>query len=261
LLEIVVAESRAARFEMKASRKGAQRDALPGPVSSKAIISSAGGPNPVRILVVDDHPIVRRGLCSCLANYKHLLVVGEAGNGKEAITKAHDSRPDVVLMDIDMPKLDGLAATEVLARENPTSKVLMLCMHKDTPYALPIVRAGALGYISKEASPTELVEAIETVAAGNKFLGSTNALDASQRPKDKPPARGLSRREREVLTAVAEGFSNKEIASRLGVGVRTIETHRERIISKLKIHSTAGLTRFAISQGLISLSRDSGEEK
>jgi two-component system, NarL family, nitrate/nitrite response regulator NarL len=213
-------------------------------------------PNPIRVLLVDDHPIVRRGLSGCLAGYKHLLIVGEAGDGQEAIAKTKALSPDVVLMDIEMPKLDGLAATTVLRKENPKSKVLILSMHKDSQYVLRIIRAGAHGYVSKEASPAELVQALETVGAGMSFFGSevaSLALNQMLKSKEDIPAKQLSPREHEVLVAIAEGSSNKEIASRLGLGVRTVETHRERIMRKLNIHSIAGLTRFAITAGLISL--------
>jgi DNA-binding NarL/FixJ family response regulator len=181
-----------------------------------------------------------------LDGYEHLVVVGEAANGKEAISQTNALSPDVVLMDIEMPKLDGLAATQVLAREEPKSKVLILSVHKDAQYLVQIMQAGALGFISKEATPTELVRAIETVAAGNKFFGSNTAATL----KESTARKRLSPREQKVLAGIAEGLSNKEIASRLGLGVRTVETHRERLMRKLNIHSTAGLTRFAISQGL-----------
>lgn len=244
---------------MKRPAKGAAGDGFHGvtPITTgqpaaqtvlnvKAGVVAPDGASPIRILVVDDHPIVRRGLSSCLAGYPHLRIVGEAANGKEAILKANALLPDVVLMDIEMPKLDGLASTQVLAREQPKSKVLILSVHKDEQCLRQIMQAGALGYVSKEATPAELVQAIETVAGGNKFFGSNTAAML----KDSPPRKQLSPREQTVLAGIAEGLSNKEIASRLGLGVRTVETHRERLMRKLKIHHTAGLTRLAISLGL-----------
>src|SRR5207247_202871 len=165
--------------------------------------------------------------------------------------------PDIVVMDIDMPQMNGLAATEAMRKEMPQIKVLILSMHEHTEYVLRILRSGASGYVSKEASAEELVKAIETVNAGEAFFSPKVARVALNQfvrgPAGGPTAADLSNREREVLTLIAEGFSNKEIATRLGVGVRTVETHRERIMRKLNIHSVAGLTRFAISKGLITL--------
>lgn len=226
----------------------------------KSTPAGAANPNTIRILIVDDHPVVRQGLISCLADYHHLVIVGEAGNGKEAILKANALQPDVVLMDIEMPKMDGLSATEVLTRENPGSRVLIVSVHKDSEYLLRMSRVGARGYVSKDASPSELVQAIETVAAGRSFYSSTVApMALRQLLKRNPGAPGpkqLSPRERQVLGAIAEGMSNKEIASRMNLSVRTIETHRERIMRKLDIHTVAGLTRSAIAMGLIPLPAD-----
>jgi two-component system nitrate/nitrite response regulator NarL len=249
LLRTVIAGHLWRLDSMTIPNKGAGRarsKQAPGQIGQQTQANLSGAPRakPIRILVVDDHPIVRQGLRSFLADYRTLLVVGDAGNGKDAVTKARALKPDVVLMDIDIPKLGGLAATEVLVRDNPNCKVLILSLHKDSPYASAIIRAGAQGYISKESSPGELVKAIETVAAGNKFLAWNTSMGVTKE---------LSPRERQVLAAIAEGFSNKQIASQMGVGVRTIETHRQRIMRKLKIRSIAGLTKFAVSKGLISL--------
>jgi two-component system nitrate/nitrite response regulator NarL len=211
----------------------------------------------IKVLLVDDHPVVRKGIRSCLAQDAHLEVVGEAGDGQEALRKARELAPDIVLMDIDMPQMNGLAATELIRKELPQIKVLILSMHQHTDYVLRILRSGASGYVLKEASPEELVKAIETVSAGEAFFSREVARVALNQfvrgPAGGPTAADLSNREREVLTHIAEGFSNKEIATRLGVGVRTVETHRERIMRKLNIHSVAGLTRFALAKGLISL--------
>jgi len=243
------------------SKPGIQPADEPG-FSVKPRVARSACPNPIRVLIVDDHPIVRQGLRSCLAGYNQLSVVGEAANGKEAIAKTNALLPDVVLMDIEMPGLDGLAATEALLRENPESKVLILSIHKHSQYVLRTIRAGARGYVSKEASPAQLVQAIETLAAGGSFFGSDIATVALNqmvnRTEDTPNRKQLSPREREVLVGIAEGLGNKEIASRLGVSVRTVETHRERIMRKLDIHCIAGLTRFAINEGLISVRNQSG---
>ncbi len=185
------------------------------------------------------------------------MIVGEAADGIEAVRKARELSPDIILMDIDMPHMDGLAVTEVLRKELPNVKVLILSMYSTTDYVLRIIQSGARGYILKEATPEELLKAIETVDAGESFFSPDIARVALNQfvrgPGEGPTPAQLTNREREVLVQIAEGLSNKEIASHLGVGVRTVETHRERIMRKLNIHSVAGLTKFAISKGLISL--------
>ncbi len=211
----------------------------------------------IKILLADDHPVVRKGLYSCLASRENLKIVGEAADGAEAMRKILELLPDIVLVDINMPQLDGLAVTERIQKECPQVKVIILSMHSNREYVLRIIKAGARGYVLKDAPPDELVRAIEAVNAGetffspavarialNQFVSETNRTDPFSR---------LSEREREVLARIAEGRSNKEIASDLGIGVRTIETHRERIMHKLDIHSVAGLTKFAITNGLAAL--------
>jgi two-component system, NarL family, nitrate/nitrite response regulator NarL len=211
----------------------------------------------IRVLVADDHPVVRKGLHSCLARQEGLKIVGEAADGQEAVRKALELAPDVVLMDISMPNLSGLAATEMLRKEAPPVKVLILSVHGNKEYLYRIIQAGAHGYVSKEASPEELLRAIESVHKGAPFFSPEAAQAALSQivnngGKAEPFAQ-LTDREREVLVLIAEGQSNKEIAGRLGIGVRTIETHRERIMRRLDIHSIAGLTKFAIANGLVPL--------
>ena len=214
----------------------------------------------IKVLLVDDHPVVRKGLWSCLANKGGLRIVGEAADGAEAIRQARELVPDVVLMDLSMPKMDGVAVTETLRREAPEVKVLVLSGHNNRESVLRILQAGARGYVLKDAPPEELVRAIETVHQGEAFLSpdvarfALNDYVSSSSPN--LPLTRLSSREREVLVHIAEGQSNKDIASRLGVSVRTVETHRERIMRKLSIHSVAGLTKFAITHGLVSLEED-----
>jgi two-component system nitrate/nitrite response regulator NarL len=234
----------------------------PKPADSRrgAPAGKPGAPKPIRLLVVDDHPVVRKGLHSCLAQYERVAIVGEAADGEDALRKARELVPDLVLMDIDMPRMNGLTAADLLHRENPNIKVLILSMHSDSDYVMRILHSGARGYILKQAPTDELFKAIETVTAGDTFFSSDVAriaLNQFVRGNGDGPYPGqVSNREREVLIAIAEGLSNKEIACRLGVGVRTIETHRERIMRKLNIHSVAGLTKFAISKGLLPLQRD-----
>jgi two-component system, NarL family, nitrate/nitrite response regulator NarL len=214
---------------------------------------------PIKILLADDHPVVRKGISSCLARHAHLQIVGEASDGVEALRKVKELSPDIVLMDIDMPRMSGLAVTEALHKELPQIKVLILSMFSNTDYVMRIIQSGARGYVLKEAETDELLKAIDTVNAGEVFFSSAVArlaLDQFVRcAGNEPNPTSLSNREREVLTLVAEGLSNKEIATRLGVGVRTVETHRERIMHKLDIHSVAGLTRFAIEKGLVAFPR------
>lgn len=217
----------------------------------------AAGRRPIRLLLVDDHPVVRKGLASCLGRHEHLIIAGEAGDGREGVRKAKELLPDLVLMDIDMPNMNGLAATEIIRKELPQVKVLILSMHSRPDYVLPILQSGARGYVLKEASPEEFLQAIEAVSAGGTFFSPEVARVALNQfvrgSSDDPDGAQITNREREVLVAIAEGFSNKEIAARLGVGIRTVETHRERIMRKLDIHSIAGLTKYALAKGLISL--------
>ncbi len=216
----------------------------------------------IRLLLADDHPVVRKGILSCLMRQPGLEVVGEAGDGDEALAKAKELTPDLVLMDVDMPGLNGLAVTEVLRKELPQIRVLILSMHSSPEYAMRTMEAGARGYVLKEASPEELVRAIQTVNAGDSYFSPDVAQAVLNRYVQETPdaAAGerISHREKEVLIQIAEGLSNKEIACRLGVGVRTVETHRERIMRKLNIHSVAGLTKYAISKGLVALREESG---
>lgn len=243
---------------------GTQPGGLAGHIQSSLATSQTSGVKAattakarIKIMLVDDHPVVRKGVSSCLARHEHLQIVAEAADGREAVTKARQLLPQVVLMDIDMPHMNGLAVTELLRKELPQIKVLILSMHSNTEYVLRIIQSGARGYILKEAPTDELVRAIEAVNSGEAFFSpevAHAALNQFVRGVANPSNdQTLTSREREVLVQIAEGLSNKEIATRLGVGVRTVETHRERIMRKLDIHSVAGLTKFAISHGLVSL--------
>lgn len=214
---------------------------------------------PIRLLIVDDHPIVRRGMRMCLSSHARILVIGEAGDGREALSKARELKPDMILMDIDMPQMNGLAVTDLLRREMPEIKVLILSMYSNTEYVMRIIQSGARGFVLKESPPEEVIHAIEVVQAGGSHFSpevarvALNQVVRGHSGDAATPVARLTNREREVLLYIADGFSNKEIASQLDIGVRTVETHRERIMRKLDIHSIAGLTRFAIAQGLVSL--------
>ncbi len=215
----------------------------------------------IKVLIVDDHPVVRKGLLSCLAAHGNLKIVGEAANGTEAVRLVKDLAPDIVLMDMSMPEMDGLAVTEALRKVASQAKVLILSMQSNRDGVLRIIKAGARGYVLKDAPTDELVLAIETVYAGEAYFSKPVAQIALNQyvadADDTKPAAKLSERERQVLALIAEGKSNKEIAMHLGIGVRTIETHRERIMRKLDVHSVAGLTKFAIANGISALDEES----
>ncbi|MBI4658916.1 MAG: response regulator transcription factor [Verrucomicrobia bacterium] len=210
----------------------------------------------IRLLLADDHPVVREGIRSCLARFEELEVVGEAANGVDVVTKAKLLHPDLVLMDIHMPMLNGLEATDRLRNENPRIRVLALTVYESREYVARIVRAGAGGYVLKDASPEELRQAIRSVAAGHAFFSPrvvTHALNdyvSRADPTAPPELPNLSKRERDVLARIADGLTNKQIAQSLNLSVRTVETHRERIMRKLGIHSVAGLTKYAIANKL-----------
>jgi DNA-binding NarL/FixJ family response regulator len=211
----------------------------------------------IKVLLVDDHPFVLEGIRSCLLASHKFDVIGEAGNGKEAIEKSESLKPSVIVMDITMPLMNGLEATRHLRKTAPETKVLILTMHEKREFTSQIIESGARGYVSKNTSPTELVRAIQSVHEGDTFFSPSiteaflkDYVDSAGKPR---PCKGpeLSLREREVLTLIAEGFSNKEAASLLGVSVRTIEKHRERIMNKLELHSVVELTKYAIANEMV----------
>ena len=227
------------------------------PASKPQLRSVSAKKQIIKVLVADDHPVVRKGLQSCLSRQPNFRVVGEACDGDEALRQIRQLKPDVVLMDISMPGTDGLKVTEILRKELPDLKVLILSVHNNRQYIFRVIQAGAHGYVSKEAPPEEVVRAIESVAQGEPFFSQDIARAALQEfiasGGKKEPFAELTSRERQVLVSIAEGQSNKEIATKLGIGVRTIETHRERIMRRLRIHSVAGLTKYAIANGLVSI--------
>lgn len=209
----------------------------------------------IKVLLVDDHPVVRRGIAACLSRHARIDLVGEASNGREALDQVRALRPDVVVTDVDMPVMNGADLATALAKESPSIRVLVLSVYHTPGHVLRMVQAGAAGYMFKESSPEELIHGIEQVAQGEPFFSENvaqialNQVVRGQINGIKP----LTTREREVLVCISEGLSNKEIANVLGLGVRTIETHRERAMRKLNIHSIAGLTKYALSQGWITL--------
>lgn len=213
----------------------------------------------IRVLLADDHPFVRKGIRGWLSGTETVEVVDEAVNGQEAIAKTKELSPDIVLMDVDMPKMGGLEATRVIRKEYPNTRVLILSMHTDKAVVLQIIQSGAQGYVLKDAPPADLLRAIESVDHNEPFFSPDinqivlNQYLAETGAEQAPTAAKLTNRERQVLAMIAEGQSDKEMADKMGVGVRTVETHRERMMAKLKIHSVAGLTKFAIANGIVSL--------
>lgn len=210
-----------------------------------------------RVLLVDDHPLVRSGIGSCLANFKHLVVIGEAADGLEALRLARELAPDLVLMDIDMPGMNGLAATEWICKKLPRVKVIILSMHNKPEYVTRSIQAGARGFVLKDCPREELAKAIEVVERGEPFFSAQAAWHALNHfPHDgESPQKisELSRREEEVLIHLVAGRGNREIASELNISVRTVESHRARLMGKLEIYTIAGLTKYALARGLISL--------
>jgi two-component system nitrate/nitrite response regulator NarL len=227
------------------------------PISDSTRQDQASSPKTVRLLLAEDHPVVRRGVALCLAQHPEFEVLGEAADGRETLRKVRDLKPDLVLMDIDLPHINGLELTETLQKEFPQTKVLILSMSDNAEFVPRIIQSGAKGFIHKDAPTEELVRAVETVARGGTFFGPEMARMVLQqivsRQASPPGQNELTAREREVLAHVARGYSNKEIASHLGIGTRTVETHRENLMRKLNIHSIGGLTRYAVSKGLVML--------
>jgi len=215
--------------------------------------------SPIRILIADDHAIVRDGLRRLLEADAFAEVVAEVGDGREAIRVARELRPDVVLMDVAMPESNGAEATRRILEDNPEIRVIALSMHTDRQYVSRMLQAGASGYVLKEGAFEELAEAVRCVRRGEAYLSPkiAGAVVRDYREKaallDGQEAESLSPREREVLQLLAEGRSTKDIAATLHLSVKTVETHRKRMMDKLSLTSVAELTKFAIRQGLTSL--------
>ncbi|HSU61509.1 MAG TPA: response regulator transcription factor [Bryobacteraceae bacterium] len=207
----------------------------------------------IKVLLADDHTIVRQGLKLILSGNADFEVVGEAANGREAVELAQKLKPDVVLMDVAMPEWNGIEATRKMVADNPRARVLVLSMHKEAIYVREILRAGARGYILKDAVDTELLNAVRSVAHGDGYISPavSGALLNDYRQNITDPLDLLSSRERQVLQFIAEGQTNKEIATRLNLSVYTVDSHRGKIMEKLNLHSTGELVRFAVKHGLV----------
>ena len=206
----------------------------------------------IRILLADDHIVVRQGFRMILAGQPDMEIVGEAGNGREAVELAERLQPEVVVMDVAMPELNGIEATRRLAASAPHTRVLALSMHKDSVYVREILRAGARGYLLKDAIDKDLLASVRAVSRGEGYLSPaiSEAVLTDYRKHVTNPIDLLSSREREVLQMIAEGKTNKDIATVLNLSVYTVEAHRGRILEKLNLHSTTELVKFAIRNGL-----------
>ncbi len=208
---------------------------------------------PIRILLADDHSMVRQGFRRILEAQAEFEIVGEACDGKQAVELAEQLRPDVVVMDVAMPGLNGIEATRRICESSPRTRVLALSMHRDSVYVREILRAGARGYLLKDAFDADLVAAVRAVARGEGYIAPAvaDSVLADYRQHVSDPVDLLTPREREVLQLIAEGKTNKEIASLLNLSVYTVDAHRGRIMEKLNLHSTGELVRFALRKGII----------
>lgn len=206
-----------------------------------------------RILIADDHAVVRNGFRRILDAQWDIEVIGEVANGREAVETAAELQPDVVLMDVTMPELNGIEATRRITRDSPKTRILALSMHKDAVYVREILRAGAKGYLLKDSDEKDLLTAVRAVAVGQGYLSPevSDAVLDDYRKHVTNPIDLLSSREREVLQLIAESKTNKEIAAALSLSVYTVEAHRGRIMEKLNLHSIGELVRFAMRNGLI----------
>lgn len=207
----------------------------------------------IRVLLADDHTIVREGLRALLVREPDIHVVAEAGDGREALRLAQETRPDIAALDLSMPLLNGLEAARQMAARERGPRTILLTMHAEDQYVLEALRVGVRGYVLKKQAAADLVRAIREVAAGRVYLspGVSSAVAEAIRSPGPPTVDPLTAREREVLQLVAEGKSTKEIAGILGVSVKTADAHRTRLMQKLDIHDVAGLTRYAIRRGIV----------
>lgn len=215
---------------------------------------------PVRILLVDDHTIMRQGLRQILEHEAEFVIVAEAGSGLEAVEQAEEHRPDIAVVDVAMKELNGIEATAQILKRSPGTVVLILSMYSDERYVVRALKAGARGYLLKNAAGDELIRAVHTVAGGGAYFspavakvfrnGFTRLKQAAQEAED--PFDSLTERERQVYQLLAEGNCNKDVANRLDLSLHTVETHRWRIMEKMDLHSMAELVLSAVRRGLVS---------
>ncbi|PKP73576.1 MAG: DNA-binding response regulator [Alphaproteobacteria bacterium HGW-Alphaproteobacteria-6] len=204
---------------------------------------------PTRVLIVDDHPMVAEGIRAILETYDDIRVIGTLANGQEAIEAAPALAPDVILLDLNMPRMGGLTATELLLERLPDTRILILSMHDSAEYIATALRHGAMGYVLKDVPTEEVKLAIDRVMAGQRYL--CTGASASLNPGTADGREPLTGREQTILLELAQGRSNKDVAAALDISVRTVETHRKNIKRKLGIATTAGLTRYALEHGVL----------
>ncbi len=221
-------------------------------------------PKKTRILIADDHDVVRSGLRALLHSFPDFAVIAEAADGEEAVQLAMERKPDVILMDISMPRLDGIEATTQIMEQQPDARVVILSVHEDEEYVRRILKAGARGYVLKNARRKEIAQAVRSALSGDRFFSpgisriivngyikrSAESPSGQQQPETQGDQR-LTKRELEILGLIASGLTNKQIADQLFLSFRTVNTHRTNIMQKLDIHDTAGLVRHAMSLGLV----------
>lgn len=203
----------------------------------------------IRVLIVDDHPMVAEGISAILETYEDIEVVGTLANGREAIDEAERLDPDVILLDLNMPQVNGLAATEIILERRPDTRILILSMHDSPEYISSALNHGAMGYLLKDVSTEEVKRAIDVVMSGQRYL--CQGASISIKPASPDGREALTSREQTILLELAQGKSNKDVAQALDISVRTVETHRKNIKRKLGISSTAGLTRYAMEHGVL----------
>lgn len=203
----------------------------------------------IKTLIIDDHPMVADGIQSILESYDDIEVVGTCNSARSAIDQLNTLNPDVILMDLNMPDMGGLTATEIILEQRPGTRILVLSMHDSPEYISSALNHGAMGYVLKDVPTDEIKQAIDVVMAGERYLctGARGSLE----PKGDNAREALTGREQTILLQLAQGKSNKEVAIALDISVRTVETHRKNIKRKLGISSTAGLTRYALEHGVL----------
>ena len=203
----------------------------------------------IKVMLVDDHPLFREGVRARLSMCDEIMLVGEAENGRQLLEKLDDLRPDVVLMDINMPEMNGMDVLEIMAEKKSHTKFIILSMHDDKEYIIPVIRLGAYGYMLKDVSGDEMIKAITVVYNGEKHFSQDVAAILAQQDVDQNESK-LTNREQLILRLISLGHGNKKIAQELNNSVRTVETHKRNITKKLNINTTSGLVRYAIKHGI-----------